>query len=345
MSENDVVVIGASAGGVEAMRQVVHGLPADLDAAVFVVMHMGASSSSALAHILARNGPLPARQATDGEPIVGGQIYVARPDFHLLIDDGHVCLSHGPRENSYRPAVDALFRSAAEARASHVIGVVLSGALDDGSAGLLQIKRSGGVAMVQDPADALFPSMPQNALDLVDVDYTLSATDLGPLIGRLVAVPVAGRGVRGAVAELVPSTPVTPTQEVAMARGELPGQALPGPASGFTCPECGGALWEFDEGNGFRFRCQVGHGYAAESLFKEQGGTLEAALWTALRAIQQRALLARRLAGRASGLGHKGAEARFEEQARELDEQAETIRRVLVSHEPHRRDPWGVPDA
>jgi two-component system chemotaxis response regulator CheB len=190
MAGHDIIVIGASAGGVEALREITRGLPANLPATLFVVLHVPPQNPSHLPAILSRSGPLPAAHAGDGAEFVPGRIYVAPPDTHLLVESGRTHLSHGPTENRHRPAIDPLFRSAARAYGSRVVGVVLTGSLDDGTAGLYQIRRHGGVAVVQDPDDALFPSMPANALEYVGADYRCQVTEIAPLLERLARTPV-----------------------------------------------------------------------------------------------------------------------------------------------------------
>ena len=189
MPDHDIVVVGASAGGVEALAGLAASLPTGLPAAVFVVLHVPSTGTSALPDILARKGPLPASHVKGGEPIEPGRIYIAPPDHHLLLRQGHMHLSRGPRENGHRPAVDPLFRSAAREYATRVVGVILSGALDDGTAGLLAIKSRGGVAVVQDPGDAIYPGMPGNALEVVKVDHVVPAGAMGEVLARLVTEP------------------------------------------------------------------------------------------------------------------------------------------------------------
>ncbi|MHB8597769.1 MAG: chemotaxis protein CheB [Ktedonobacteraceae bacterium] len=185
MPEHDIIVIGASAGGVEALITLTATLPPNLQAAVFIVLHIPAQSPSMLPDILNRAGSLKVVSATDNAKIEYGHIYVAPPDFHLLVESEHIRVVSGPRENRHRPAIDPLFRSAASAYGSRVMGVILTGSLDDGTAGLQAIKRCGGLAIVQDPQDALFPSMPLSALANVQVDYTLPLAQIGPLLGNL----------------------------------------------------------------------------------------------------------------------------------------------------------------
>src|SRR4029453_14665954 len=187
MLDHGIVVVGASAGGGEGVSALAASLPGDLSAAVFVVLHLPSTGTSALPEILHRHGPLPAAQVKDGEPIRPGRIYVAPPDHHVLLRTGHVHLSRGPRENGHRPAIDPLFRSAAREYPTRVIGLVLSGAMADGTAGLLAIKSRGGIAVVQDPADAVYPGMPSHALEPVSVDHVLAAASMGKLLARLLA--------------------------------------------------------------------------------------------------------------------------------------------------------------
>ncbi|HKA07676.1 MAG TPA: chemotaxis protein CheB [Gemmataceae bacterium] len=328
MFRRDIIVIGASAGGVDALKQLVQGLPKDLPAAVFVVLHLPAHGPSVLPRILSRAGQLQAVHPEDGDEIRRGTIYVAPPDYHLLVKSGHVRLTRGPRENSHRPAADALFRTAARAYGPRVIGVVLSGVLDDGTAGLLAIKRLGGLAAVQHPDDAMYVGMPQSAIDNVPVDYCLSAAALPKLLVRLASESVPGPLV---------SLPADLDQEADMAeleRGAVHADHRPGTPSVFACPECGGTLWEFHEQDLLRYRCRVGHAWSAESLLAEQSQGLEAALWTALRALEEQAALARRMTDRATGRGHLVAADAYRSQGVEAESHAEVIRRVLLTRRP-----------
>ena len=326
MPDHGIVVVGASAGGVEALADLAASLPGDLPAAVFVVLHLPATGTSALPEILRRHGPLPAAHVKDGEPIQPGQIYVAPPDHHVLLRTGHVHLSRGPRENGHRPAIDPLFRSAAREYATRVIGVVLSGALDDGTAGLLAIKSRGGIAVVQDPADALYPGMPGNALEHVQVDHVAAAPSMGKLLARLIAH--------------LDEPPGAPAPSDTQVEIEMEGLSLeafegdhPGRPSGFSCPDCDGVLWQIKDGGLERYRCRVGHAWSPEGLLIQQSEALEAALWVALRSLEERAALARRLAEPARRRGHSITATRFEEQAAEGQQAARLVRDLLLNRD------------
>lgn len=265
MPPRHIIVIGASAGGVESLTKLVRDLPSDIPAAVFVTIHFPPTGTSALARILKRVGLLTPVQATDHIQIEEGHIYVAPPDHHLLVFRDHMRLYRGPRENGNRPAIDPMFRSAALAYGARVIGVVLSGNLDDGTSGLLAIKRRGGIAVVQDPEDAMFSSMPQSAVDHVDVDYVVKLDRLPALLEELAKrPPIAG--------EIVPSDDArkeTENSELDLARIE-DAEEHPGVLAPFGCPDCGGTLWELREGNLVRFRCRVGHAWTSEALLASQ---------------------------------------------------------------------------
>jgi two-component system, chemotaxis family, protein-glutamate methylesterase/glutaminase len=323
MPDRDIVVVGASAGGVEALTSLVGSLPGDLPASLFVILHVPATGSSALPDILTRHGPLPASHAKDGEPLEQRRIYVAPPDHHLLLRAGHVHLSRGPRENGHRPAVDPLFRSAAWEHAARVVGVVLSGALDDGTAGLLAIKSRGGVAIVQQPEEALYPGMPLNAIEHVHVDHVLPAAAIADALTRLAAEPA-----------VQPASPAPSDMKLEVDVERFSMEALesgnPGRPSAFSCPDCNGVLWEIQDGGLVRFRCRVGHAWSPESLITQQSEALEAALWVALRSLEERAALARRLAEPARRRGHRITATRWQEQAQEAQQAARLVRQLLL---------------
>jgi two-component system, chemotaxis family, protein-glutamate methylesterase/glutaminase len=323
MATRDIIVVGASAGGVEPLRRLAADLPADLPAAVFVVLHVPSDQPSALAEVLARSGPLPAAPATEGEPIEPGRIYTAPPDRHLMLEPGRVRVVRGPRENRHRPSVDVLFRGAARFYGPRVVGVVLSGALDDGTAGLIAIKIRGGVAVVQDPAEAFADGMPRNAMRYLEVDHVVPARALGKLLRRLAAVPVDPADAPPAPADMV--------QETRIARLDRDeSERKPGIPSAVACPDCRGVLWEIQEGDLLRFRCRTGHAFSPETLLSAQSEAIETALWEALRAIEERLALRRRLVQQARERRLRTLVRHFEAQVRETEGAAGALRNLLL---------------
>lgn len=322
MPHRDIIVIGASAGGVEALQELVAGLPGDLPAAMFVVLHMAAHSPGILADILDRAGPLPCAIPYDGEPVQRGRVYVARPDHHLLLKPELVRVVQGPKENRSRPAIDPLFRSASVAYGQRVIGVLLTGLLDDGTAGLYAIKQQGGLTVVQDPLDALFGDMPRNAIQKVAVDYVLGLADIPTILVRLTEEELD-------IEEY--AVPERLVLETEIAEGVMENSASVGTPSVFSCPECGGVLQEIREGEPLRFRCQVGHAYTAKALADGQTDRLEDALWSALRMLEERAHLDRRIAEDARRRAINEIIGHFEARALEAERNAEVIREALMS--------------
>ncbi len=306
---HDIVVIGASAGGIEALKEITSHLAPDLDAAIFVVVHVSPDSSGLLPNILNRHSKIPAHQAKDGEAIRPGRIYVAPPDRHLLIESDQVRVVNGPRHNRYRPAIDLLFRTAARHFAERVVGVVLTGFLDDGSSGLLAIHNAGGATIVQSPDDAEVASMPKNALEQVQPDYCAPLTKIADIINRLAGVeakPMARRS------NGKPKTEKKPVQ------------------TPFTCPDCHGTIWEVDENGEIRFECRVGHSYSPEGMFQANDEDVERSLWAALRSLEESAALERRLADMADKRTRPHAHKRFAERAEERMRHAAVLREVLV---------------
>ncbi|MBN9121173.1 MAG: chemotaxis protein CheB [Planctomycetes bacterium] len=334
MAGRDIIVVGTSTGGVEALVELARGLPPGFPASVFVVCHFPPGGRSVLPEILSRAGPLTAKHAADGEPFYPGHIYVAPPDRHMLLaPGGRVRLTRDARENHFRPAVDPLFRSAARHYGDRVIGVILTGALYDGSAGLIAIRTAGGVSVVQDLNDALVAAMPQNATQLAGADHTVPISGLAALLVKLVrdrsALETRGDPMSADAAPVGGSDPIEKaahTVEETMAaqsRNERRGQVAP-----FTCPECGGSLWQVDEPRLIQFRCHVGHAYNGEALLAEQSEALEAALWTAVRTFREKSVLGRQMADAERRKGAAATAARFDEQA----EQAERYAALIVEH-------------
>jgi two-component system, chemotaxis family, protein-glutamate methylesterase/glutaminase len=308
-----LVVIGASRGGIEALQELVAGLPADLPAAVCVVQHLLPDQPSQLPRILSRAGPLPAVHPLDGQPIIPGHIYVAPPDQHLVVTPGRLSLTSGPRENRSRPAVDTLFRSAAHYYGTRVVGVVLTGALDDGSAGLVAVQRAGGIGVVQDPHDAVWPDMPQSAIAAASPQHVLPLADIATCIDELARRPIE---------DGLFVVPPIPNAEPEMHNPLV-----------FGCPECGGPLVEGRDGQEVGLRCKVGHAYAPQALLAAQREQVEGALWTAIRALDERASLADRLHHQAIKNGWAATAPRFANQAVDARTQADLIRQYLVGGE------------
>lgn len=310
---HDIIVIGASVGGVEALIRLVGELPIDLPAAVFIVLHIPSHPPSLLPGILSKSGPLPASHAIHGEVIKQGRIYVAPSDSHMMLQEGFLRVVRGPRENGHRPAVDPLFRTAAHTYGARVIGVVLTGALDCGTSGLLMIKSLGGLAVVQDPQEAFCADMPQSAIDHVKVDHVLPVSGIGPLLNRLAREPVKNNGVDAMAGK-------KKKKEEWGAESQL---------SPISCPECSGSLIEEEDNDLLRFRCHVGHAYTAQAMISEQAEALEAALWTAVRTLEESEMFARRMASRSD----PKVAPRFSEKADALRQHAEVIRSLLLNGE------------
>lgn len=323
---HDIIVLGASAGGVDALTRLFRRLPRNIPAAFLVVQHITPSARSVLPQLLDKAGPLPAAHAADGEPIVNGHIYIAPPDFHLLVgqQDRMLRVRQGPQENRSRPAIDPLFRSAAVAFGPRVVGAVLSGMLDDGTAGLVAVKACGGISIVQDPEDAAWPDMPRNALRGDTPDYCVPIADMGALFTRLANMP-AGPAVEA---------PKRLRAEVVISEQEftvIPDEAtLIGKPSRLSCPQCGGVLNEIHEGKTVRFRCQIGHAYGPESLAAAQSDALEEALAAAVRTHHDRQILFRRMEQDARSRGLEHSATRWKNAAENAEHSAEVISKAAA---------------
>lgn len=327
----DIIVIGASAGGVQALSTLVATLPPKLPAAVFIVLHVPAEHPSLLPNILSRDARMVVNHAKNADRIEHGRIYVAPPDRHLLIESSHVKLVHGPKENFHRPSIDTLFRSAARWAGPRVIGVVLTGARDDGTVGMRAIKQRGGITIVQDPVEASFPSMPASVMQNISVDYSVPLREIGPLLTRLTQEPIAEEG-GYPLAEEVELEAKIAGQE--MDAGELIASVEKlGKISKLTCPECQGALWEVHDEQLLRFRCHVGHAFSAESLSDGQAERLEVALWSAVRALEEQMILAKRIVDRARKANHERAARMFERRAEDAERHSGVIRQLLLGDE------------
>jgi two-component system chemotaxis response regulator CheB len=335
MVTKDIVVVGASAGGMQALERLVAGLPADLPAAVFVVWHLSPGVRSVLPQVLNRAGPLRAEFPADGDPVKPGRIYVAPNDHHLLLERGYIRVTKGPKENRFRPAVDPLFRSAAYIYGPRTIGIVLSGALDDGSAGLWAIKLRGGTAIVQDPEDAQHRSMPLNALDNVEADYKLPVAEMGPLLARLT------REEAGPEPHIGPHERQKMEAEVAIAReadSRMENVAQFGELSPFTCPECHGVLTMIREGNIVRFRCHTGHSLSSATLLEANTEQVEKRLMDAMRALDEIVMQLNQLGEQYARQGNTAAADHCFNRARDAYERSRPVREAALNNEEFSTD-------
>lgn len=324
MPGHDIVVIGASAGGVEALQQLVSRIPANYAGTIFITLHMAREGRSVLGTILDRSGPLPATTAEDGAPIKPGRIYVARPDYHLVVRQNRVNVIRGPKENSHRPSIDVMFRSAAQTYGPRVVGIVLSGFRDDGTAGLAEIKKAGGIAIVQDPAEAAVPHMPTHAAQKVDPDYMLTVAEMPEILMRLAS--------EHEVQERTMASPQQLDEQIFPQDEKMEKNGRP---SAFTCPACAGTLWELDEDGILRFRCRVGHAYSAETMFAAQVENVENSMYAALRALEENSELARRVAKRARVSRQEQLAEKYEAQAEANELHARLLREALTLENGH----------
>ncbi len=329
------MVIGTSSGGIDALRTLAAALPADFAPPICVVVHVAPHSPGIIHEILGRAGPLPAFKGADGMPLTRG-FYVAPPDFHMLVEDGALRLASGPRENRSRPAIDPLFRSAARAHGRGVIGVVLTGNLDDGTDGLWTVKRQGGIAIAQDPDDAVVPSMPRSAIRHVAVDHVVPLAALGPLLVTLAATPLSHPSRR--------QIPASLEIEMDIARGKNAidaGVTQLGEPSSYACPDCHGVLLQVtSEGGVPRFRCHTGHAYSVESLLGAMDEAIEDAGWNAVRSMEECGLVLQRMAQHLRDR-HDGDEADvLFRRGQAVRDRADQIRR-LISADPATELPAG----
>lgn len=333
-----VFVIGASAGGVETLIRLCQELPENLPAAVFVVLHTSPNGPGMLPAILNRHAPLPAEFAQNGDQIMPGKIYIAPPDQHVKIQTGQVELWHGPSVNLLRPAADVTFHSAAQAYGPLAVGVVLSGTRNDGTAGLLSIKEHGGTTIVQDPDEAIFSGMPRSAIDGLVADYVLTIEEIAKKISEIANLPIDPALVTGDER----SDPPGDDQKAGKKNMEHSKRALQEDRKEFeneklsestrtvlTCPECGGVLVETHNGNMTRYECQIGHGFSESSFIAGHSGMVEHALWSAVRALDERVLLLERMASRAIAQNRNIMAERFRLSAEEARKDAEVIRRIV----------------
>jgi len=340
MAKRDIVVVGASAGGVKALTDFVRSIPEDFAGSIFVVLHVPPSSPSNLPAILTRAGVLKAVHAKDGEEIKPRQIYVAPPDHHLLLEGTKVLVKKGPKENRFRPSIDALFRSAAYVYGPRAIGIVLSGLLNDGTSGLWSIKRLGGVAIIQDPKDADYPSMPENVVDYVSVDYTVPAPHIGALLGKLtLEKPSKKVKISKGEMDFLEMEVIISKQDNAFEMGIM----RMGKLTPFTCPECHGVLVRLMEEKFIRFRCHTGHAYTASTLLADLTSSVEDSLWQAMRGLEETTLLLKQISKHFEKQGDKAASDIFLEKAEMTTKRARVIHDSVFKQELLSEDIRHVP--
>jgi two-component system chemotaxis response regulator CheB len=326
-----VVLIGASAGGMDALKRLVAQLPADFAAPVFIVQHMGANvTGNILVEVLNQHGALPCAHAVSGEKVKPGRIYIAPSDHHMMLRKDEILVTKGAMENRSRPAIDPLFRSAAVAYGNRAIGVVLTGYLNDGSAGLSTIRRCGGICIVQDPQDAAYPDMPQHALNEVKVDYCVPLAEMGPLLAKLLL-----KKPRAAAA--VPKDIQIEARIAERVLSDLPSVEALGDQVPFNCPGCGGVLWKVRQANTYRFRCHTGHAFTAEVLLAEQTAKIEETLWVALRMFEERKNLLTTMVSQSEGKPNALTRS-TEERAQESQVHIDRIRAMLLSSDKATED-------
>lgn len=326
MPKVELVVIGASAGGLVGLLTIVKALPPTLPAAVVIVMHTNSSGTTYLPDILSRASRLPVHFVKDGQPIEGGQILIAPPDFHVVVARRSLSLTRGPRENGFRPAIDPLFRTASRVFRKRVMGIILSGALDDGTYGMSVIQDNGGVTVVQDPDEAQIPSMPMTVMAAVNVDHVLKAAKIAEAIVQL----TTGARASKATVKNSPKQPEPEPQDADSTSVEDM-MAKFGSPSALTCPDCGGALWDVSDEGLLRYRCHVGHQFSADALDSRTHDIVEGALWKAVRVLEEQSAMKSRLADRAKGAGLAMVRKGFAAGAHDSHRQAEAIRDLLFS--------------
>lgn len=322
---HDIIVAGASMGGVEALLELVSGLPSDFPASLFCVMHFLSGTRSSLNELLGKRTPRQVIVPQDMERIKKGVIYLARPDHHMAIQTGVIRMVNGPKVNRWRPAIDPLFESAAVAYTSRVIGIVLSGLLDDGTIGLAAIKKCGGITMVQALEDALVPDMPQSALKNVDIDYSLPAAEIGKKLNEL-SHKRAGPG--SAAPENLKESVGSAINIMTMKKIK---EHNKGKLAAVSCPECGGPIWEQKENGITSYECQVKHKFTLKSLLSSQDDNIEDSLWHATMVLEQRARMFSEMANDERRRGRLKTAEQDEENAKKAMSYAQTIRKLLAS--------------
>jgi len=330
MATRNIVVVGASLGGFEAFKKLVADLPADLGASIFMVWHMSPHVEGILPRVLGQVAKLPVANAEHGELILPNRIYVAPPDHHLLVDRTHVHVTRGPRENRFRPAIDPLFRSAAYAFGNRVIGVIMTGALDDGTAGMWSIKRCGGIAIAQDPDDADVPSMPKNAIREVAIDYIVPVSEMGALLVRLCGETVEESPdlEAGELDKMAAEVRVATDRNVSDVNIPQYGEV-----SWLSCPECQGVLTMLKDGQLLRYRCHTGHAYSPEALLEAISEKIENNLFAALRGVDEHVMLLNHVGDHFAEANHRKEAASYFRKAREAEQRVALIREAIRASE------------
>ena len=329
MPEHDIIVIGTSAGGLKALGVILGALPADIDAVLFIVQHLAADKPSILPKILTDVSSFPASHPVDGEKIRKGQIYVAPPDHHLLVNQDFIRVVRGPQENRFRPAIDALFRSAARAYGSRVVGVVLTGYLDDGTVGLQAVKKRGGVAIVQDPQEAEYPSMAKSALRYVKVDYCVPLLEIPDLLVRLSTEPANNEEAYPMTEEIELESKIAEQQ--LNTKEFLEKVESIGTRTTYTCPECNGSIWQIGKEEPLRFRCHTGHSFTADVFLAEQTQNLENALWSAARIMEEKVAFLRQMSERMKAIDLQSAATEYADHADSLDKEVSVVRGIILN--------------
>jgi two-component system chemotaxis response regulator CheB len=335
MEKRDIVVIGASAGGITALKEFVSGLPENFAGAIFVVLHIPPYTESHLALILSKAGKLKAMNPKDGQEVEDGMIYVAPADHHMILEKGKIVVKRGPKENRFRPSIDALFRSAAYEYGTRVIGIILSGMLNDGISGLWTIRRHGGIAIIQTPEDAEQPQLPENALEELEADYMLDAIDMPPLVAGLVSERAPKRN-KFTQEELK----LLKTEVIIATRGDAfeMGIMNMGELTPFTCPECAGALVRLVEGNILRYRCHTGHAYTASSLLSEISESVESLMWQCMRGLEETNLLLKSIADHFDTLKDRKSAALFRKKAKSAAARARSMHGTVLRQDQDSED-------
>ena len=328
MPTRDIIVIGASAGGIEALRVIAAGLPQDFPASIFVVLHTAPHAPGVLADILDRAGALPAVNAVDRERIQTGRFHIAPPDRHLVIEPNRIRLTRGPKENRFRPAIDPLFRSAVQVYGPRVIGVILTGNLDDGTAGLWAVKQLGGTTIVQDPKEAIAPSMPQSAMRHVRIDHCLPVAEIAPLLVRLTSTAIEEGGAYEVPKKMEIEVRIA-KEDTALNAGVL----KLGEPSNYACPDCHGVLLQLHEEKRIRFRCHTGHAYSVDSLLAEITEGVENSLWSAIRAVEESVLLLRHIGEHLTESENGNTAEKFLAQAQQAQRRADLVRQAAMTQE------------